>query len=111
MNNYLAEVLTHIGEEFKEDISPKSGFCLEVDIGKQAEKLGYSDMKKKYHNVSAVVPLKQPLRGMKVRMDGRTFVNYAQSESGVVIPGYIAKEAGLSCKTYEPNDSMIRILA
>ena len=111
MNNDLAEVLKKIGEEFKEEISDESNFCLEVDIGKQAEKLGYSDIKEKYHDVRAFVPLKQPVSGMKVRMDGRTFVNYAQSESGVVIPAYIAKEAGLSYKTYEPNDSMIRMLA
>ena len=111
MRNDLAEVLTKIGEEFKEEISDESDFCLEVDIGKHAEKLGYSDIKEKYHDVSAFVPLKQPVRGMKVRMDGRTFVNYAQCESGVVIPGYVAKKAGLSYKTYEPNDSMIRMFA
>jgi hypothetical protein len=111
MSNDLGEVLTKIGEEFEKEISVESIFCLEVDIGKQAEKLGYSDIKEKYHDVSAVVPLNRPVGGMKVRMDGRTFVNYAQFESGVVVPGYVAKEAGLPYKTYKPNDSMIRIFA
>ena len=37
----------------------------------------------------------------------RTFVDYAQFESGVVVPGYVAREAGLSYKTYVALDSMI----
>ena len=48
---------------------------------------------------------------MKVRIDGRTYVNYAQLESGVAVPGYVAKEAGLPYKNFEPNDSMIRNFA
>jgi hypothetical protein len=44
---------------------------------------------------------------MKVRIDGRTFVNYAEYPSGVVVPGYVAKEAGRNFKTFVPNDSMI----
>jgi hypothetical protein len=44
---------------------------------------------------------------MKVRIDGRTFVNYAQFESGVVVPDYVARDAGLSYKTFIPKDSMI----
>jgi hypothetical protein len=44
---------------------------------------------------------------MKVRIDGRTFVNYAQFESGVVVPGFVAKAAGLKYKTFIPLDSMI----
>ena len=42
MSNELSEVLTKIGDEFKEEISKESGIFLEVDIGKQAKKLGYS---------------------------------------------------------------------
>ena len=107
MSNELGNVLRKIGEEFAEDISESSRFYLEVDIGKEAEKWGYSNIEMKYHDVNAVVPLKEPFKGMTVRIDGRTFVNYAQFESGVVVPGYVAKAAGLPHKTYQPNDSMI----
>ena len=44
---------------------------------------------------------------MKVRVDGRTFVNYAQFESGVVVPEYVAQKAGLPFQPYTANDSMI----
>ena len=32
---------------------------------------------------------------MKVRIDGRTFVDYASFDSGLAAPGYVAREAGL----------------
>ena len=57
--------------------------------------------------MQAIIPLKKPVGGMKVRIDGRTFVNYAQYDTGVVVPGYGAKEAGLPFETFIPNDSMI----
>jgi hypothetical protein len=107
MSNELGEVLTKIGEDYKEDISSESRFYVEVDIGEKAEDLGYSDLKEAYHNVNAVVPLKKSAKGMTVRIDGRTFVNYVQLESGIAIPGYVAKEVSLPYKTYEPNDSMV----
>ena len=107
MTNQLDQVLTNIGEDYKEDISRESRFYVEVDIGKKAEELGYSDLKQAYHDVKAIVPLKRPAKGMTVRIDGRTFVNYAHLESGIAIPGYVAKEVSLPYKTYEPNDSMI----
>lgn len=109
MCNELGEVLTKIGEEFKEEISKESGIFFEVDIGAQAEKLGYSNIVEKYRGVDAVVPLKHTVDGMKVMIDGRTFVNYAQLESGVVIPGYIAKDSALPYKRYEAHESIIRI--
>ena len=107
MSNQLDEILTNIGEGYKEDISSKSRFYVEVDIGEKAEELGYSDLKEAYHDVKAIVPLKKPAKGMTVRVDGRTFVDYAHLESGIAIPGYVAKEASLPYKTYEANDSMI----
>jgi hypothetical protein len=111
MSNELGEVLKKIGEEFKEVISNGARDYLEVDIGKKAEALGYTGLSEKYRDVNAVVPLKQAAPGMKVLTDGRTFVNYAQFESGVVVPEYVAKEAKLPFKTYEANDSMIRNFA
>ena len=109
MSNELSEILTKIGEEFREEISKESRIFLEVDIGKQAEKLGYSNIVEKYRGVDAVVPLKNTVDGLKVMIDGRTFVNYAQLESGVVIPGYIAKDAALPYKSYEAHESIVRV--
>lgn len=109
MSNELGEVLAKIAEEYREEISVESGTFLELDIGKKAEKLGYSNIAEKYRGVDAVVPLKRALDGMKVMIDGRTFVDYAQLETGVVIPGHIAKEASLPNRHYEAPESIVRV--
>ena len=107
MNEQLNHVLNRIGEDYKEHIQQGARHYLEVSIGKKAEKMGFFDLKEKYENTYAVVPLKSPQKGMKVRIDGRTFVNYAEYPSGIAVPGYLAREAGNSFKTFIPNDSMI----
>ena len=107
MDKKLAEVVTRIGEDFKDKILTDSRFYLEINIGEQAARYGHSELGKKYHDKYAIVPLKHPVSGMKVRIDGRTFVNYAQFESGVVVPNFVAREAGLSYKTFIPHDSMV----
>jgi len=100
-------VLESIAEEYGDNILEVSRHYIEVDIGKRAELLGYPSLKEKYGQIFAIVPLKHPLNGMKVRVDGRTFVNYAQYESGIAVPGYIADEAVQPYKPFIPNDSMI----
>ena len=107
MNKDLAEVVNGIGDDFRDIILTGSRFYLEVNIGEQAEKYGHSELGEKYHDKYAIVPLKHPVSGMKVRIDGRTFVNYAQFESGVVVPNFIARDAGISYKTFIPYESMI----
>jgi len=42
-----------------------------------------------------------------VRIDGRTFANYAQFESGIVVPNYIARQVDLPQRPYTAQDSMI----
>jgi len=107
MTNQLTEVLNSIGQEYQREIDKRARHYLEVSIGEQAAKLGYSDLRDKFKNTYAIVPLREPRKGMKVRIDGRTFVNYAECESGIAIPGYLAKEAGQSLQDFVPNDSMI----
>jgi hypothetical protein len=107
MNYDLAKILHHIDQRHKDNISKNSRFYMEVDIGKEAEALGLSGLKEKYRKINAIVPLKHPVSGMKVRIDGRTFVDYAQYESGLALPGYVARDAGLPYDTYRPSDSMI----
>jgi hypothetical protein len=107
MNARLNAVLDLIGNEYKGKIKKGSRHYLEVSIGNHAEKLGHADLKEKYKNTYAIVPLKAPQKGMKVRIDGRTFVNYAEHASGIAVPAYLARETGRSFKAFAPNDSMI----
>jgi hypothetical protein len=107
MNNKLVNILNIIGEKYKGRIQKGSRHYLEVSIGKYAERLGHTGLKEKYKHTYAIIPLSAPQKGMKVRIDGRTFINYAEHTSGIAIPGYIAREAGLSFKKYTPKDSMI----
>jgi hypothetical protein len=107
MQTDMGKVIDRIGEDFKNDLLATSRFYREVSIEQLSERLGLTKLKGRYRDVFAIVPLKQPAEGMKVRIDGRTFVNYAQFESGVAVPGYVAEQAGLPCKPFVPNDSMI----
>ena len=107
MDKDLAEVVNRIGDDFRDIILTGSRFYLEVNIGEQVKKYGHSELTRKYHDKYAIVPLKHPVNGMKVRIHGRTFVNYVQFESGVVVPNFVARDAGLSYKTFIPNDSMV----
>jgi hypothetical protein len=107
MRTDLGEVMKRIAETYEPEISNASRDYLEVDIGKQAEKYGFSDLKDKYGDVSAVIPLKHAVPGLKVLIDGRTFVNYAQLESGIAVPEFIARETELPFQVYQPNDSMV----
>ena len=107
MNATIDDIITKISEEYRGDIEGGARHYLEVDIGRKAEQLGKPEIGEKFRNVYAVVPLRKPAKGMKVRIDGRTFVDYAQFESGVAVPGYVAKEANLTYKSFVPLDSMI----
>ena len=107
MKNRLRHIIDSIGQEFEMQIERGSRHYIEVSIGRQADKLGYADLRGMYDKIYAIVPLKKPQKGMKVRIDGRTFVNYAEYDSGVAVPGYLAKVAGQPYHTYVPLDSMI----
>jgi hypothetical protein len=107
MNNRIVNVLEAIEAAYREEIQKGGRHYVEVDVGQQAERLGYPELKEKYSGTFAVVPLKGPRGGMKVRIDGRSFAHYAEYASGMAVPGYLAKEAGRAYKTYIPLDSMV----
>jgi len=107
MSNTLNAVLNKIGADYGENIRADSRFYMEVNIGRKADELGLADVNESYRNIYAIVPLKQPVSGMKVRVDGRTFVNYCQFESGIVLPRHIARQAGMPHRDYVAQDSMI----
>ena len=111
MKKNLERVLTYIGEEFSSEITHSSRFYRMINIGEQAEKLGLSDVREKYAKSDAMLLLKKPVAGMKVRIDGRTFKDYTQFDNGVVVPGHIARKTGLSHKDYTAQDSMVLVFA
>ena len=107
MNNYLDQILAKIVADNRDIISDDARNYKEVDMSQVASDLGLADAKNCYRHVNAIVPLKAPVRGMKVRIDGRTFVGYVQFDSGVAVPGYVAAESGLPHRAYEARDSMV----
>jgi hypothetical protein len=107
MMNTLSEVLARIGEEYQKIIQEDSRYYREISLAQKAAELGFSEVKERYGNVCAIIPLKHPVRGMKVRVDGRTFVNYAQFESGIAVPNYVAGQVDLPYSAYIVKDSMI----
>jgi hypothetical protein len=107
MANKLSQILNKIGDDFRGNIRDDSRHYVEVSIARKADELGFSDLKESYRDAFAIVPLKQPVEGMKVRIDGRTFINYSQFESGVVVPHYVASQVDLPKRAYVAQDSMI----
>jgi hypothetical protein len=107
MTDNLSEVLANIGEDYKDNIHDDSRYYIEISLARKAVELGFSEVDKRYKTACAIVPLKHPVGGMKVRIDGRTFVNYAQFESGIVVPNYVARKVGLHHRAYIAKDSMI----
>jgi hypothetical protein len=107
MVNRIDELLKHVEETYGGKIQRGARHYLEVNIAEQARKLGFEDLGEKYKTACAIIPLKAPQHGMKVRIDGRTFVNYVEYDSGMVVPGYLASASGRKFRTFVPNDSMI----
>jgi hypothetical protein len=107
MKAELSKVIDLIVETYKGKIQKGSRHYLEVSVGRCAGRLGQTDLKEKYKDTYAIVPLKTPQKGMKVRIDGRTFVDYAEHASGIAVPGYLAREAGEKFNAFTPKSSMI----
>jgi len=107
MDARIDELLKHVEETYRGKIQRGARHYLEVNLAEQARKLGYADLVEKLRTACAIIPLNVPQKGMKVRIDGRTFVNYAEYESGMAVPGYLARAAGKTFRTFVPRDSMI----
>ncbi|MCF8028245.1 MAG: hypothetical protein K9K81_07755 [Desulfobacteraceae bacterium] len=107
MHKYLDRVIESISQTHQEQIHGGGRHYIEVCLGSAAEKMGYADLGEKFKNTWAIVPLKGPVSGMKVRIDGRTFVNYAQFDSGLAVPGYVTADTALAHHPYEAQHSMV----
>ena len=108
MENRIDHILKAIGAQFENMIAGDARHYLEASLGELAAELGLNGVEHRLKDVPVIVPLKQPLGGMKVRIDGRTFKNYRQFDTGIAVPGYLASESGLPGRNYIPHDSMIR---
>ncbi len=107
MNNPLSDILNRVSERYKDSILDNGRHYLEVNIGREAEAMGITDLSEQIRSAAVIVPLKDPVSGMKVRIDGRTFVDYASFDSGLAAPGYVARAAGLPFRPYTAQDSMV----
>ncbi|MFP4475498.1 MAG: hypothetical protein ACLFOY_08035 [Desulfatibacillaceae bacterium] len=111
MKTSFHDFINKVTERFKGEIADNPAYLLEFDIGAEAGKLGFEDIHEEYRNVTGFVPLKHAVPGMKVMFDGRGFGDYAQFDSGVVVPGYVARETGLPSHAFAPDVAMVRIFA
>ena len=106
-NNMIDQMIHHLENIYGDRLSQDGPNYIEVNMGRLAETLGYTDISDQLRHTGAIIPLKDHVPGMKVRIDGRTFVRYSQFNSGVAIPGHVAGQSRLAHRPYVPNDSMI----
>jgi hypothetical protein len=111
MDKQLRQILLKIKDTYRDLMSTDSIYLLDVNIGKEARKMGYVKLSARYDHSEVVIPLKESPAGMKVMIDGRTFVNYAQLELGLIVPNYVAQNAGVPFKHYHAKDSLVRVFA
>ena len=107
MSNKLNIVLEKIGEDYQNILQADGRNYVEINISQKAAELGFKDIEECYRDVFAIVPIGGPVEGMKVRIDGRTFVNYDQFDSGIAVPNYVSRNADLNRKPYTAQNSMI----
>ena len=107
MDHRVHELLDAIGKAFGPKVDTAGRNYLEISIADQARRMGYADLAEKYRHAYAVIRLKEPQPGMKVRIDGRTFVNYAEYPPGIAVPAQLAREAAVDAKPFVAMDSMI----
>jgi hypothetical protein len=107
MDNRIDKLIKHVEEIYSGKMQRGARHYLEVNLAEQARKLGFADLGEKYKTACAIIPLKAPQPGMKVRIDGRTFVNYAEYDSGMAVPVYLANASSRKFRTFVPGDSMI----
>ena len=107
MENNLNIVLEKIGDDYKDVLQADGRNYMEVSISQKAAELGLTDIEECYKDALAILPIDGPVEGMKVRIDGRTFVNYVQFDTGVVVPNHISQFSTLNHSPYTAQNSMI----
>jgi hypothetical protein len=108
MDNQLTQVIRQLGTAYEDVIEKGSRIILEVDLGREAEKMGFDQLGHQLRGVEAVIPVKKSVDGMKVLIDGRTFVGYREYGPGIAVPGHVAGQITLPASPYVPADSLVR---
>jgi len=107
----LSDVLTKIGEEFKEEINPKGSQYILLDLGDEFRAYKKSNSEK-YDRVNVVIPLKRaPETGLGFIVNGNELSDKKQLENGLVVPDWVATEAQLTAKDYTPKAHMTMYLS
>jgi hypothetical protein len=113
MNKELTDILTQVNDFFQDKIDPKSNSYSLVHLGSAAKACGYDALDKKYLDEKIIIPLKDP-KGINFFFSGaefqKTFKDYVQLSSGIVLAPYIAKEADMSGTTYVPHKQMTLVM-
>ncbi len=107
MEENLKKVLNYISKCYSDKAESGARHYLNANIGQAALALGFEKVYERYKNRDVVVSLKEPQPGMKVRIDGRTFVKYVEYANGFSVPEHIARFADLPYRKYIAQDSMI----
>lgn len=107
MNKSLTKVLEHIRDSYRNKACKGARHYTNIRIGTIAEKLNLKNIDPDIADREVIISLKDPQPGMKVRIDGRTFIRYAEYADGFAVPEAVAMKAGIKYQPYTPQNSMI----
>jgi hypothetical protein len=107
MKKEIEKIINYLSNTYQDIIDPDGKNYIDINLGKIAEYLGFSQLKTQFNTTSVIVPIKHHLDGMKVLIDGRIFVKYSQFDSGIAVPEYVANNSGLPNKPYTCHESMV----
>ena len=108
MDGNLTTIIAQLSATYGDVIQRGSRNILEVDLGLAAEQMGFDALGHRLRGVEAVIPVKEPVDGMKVLIDGRTFAGYQEYGPGIAVPGHVASEIALPASPFLPADSLVR---
>ncbi len=109
MDNRLDRILMQIMNDYRDELSEDSIHFVDVNIGRRAAGMGFADLGSQYKDAEAVLFVNGGKKGMKVMIDGRTFVNYSTLGPGVAVPSYVAEKTALKHEPFTAAESLVRI--
>ena len=104
----LEYILNRIGRVFKQAVSNSNEDHLSFDLGQEFQQLGSDAGRRQFEGQAIIVPVSTQQGGWPIQIAGAIeYANYAQLPSGIAVPEYIAKLAGLSSSRFQPKDDMV----
>ena len=109
MNSDLKGLLMKIGHDYQNLIEKGSRHYIEVSLARAAGELGFKEAEKQYRHAYAIVPLKRPLKGMKVRLP--PVIDFNQLKVGCAMANiYMGVDGNgdvsLCCRGFGPRPEM-----